>query len=101
MQPRVTGETCSPVRPSVTCSMGLPFSSAWRPCRTLDRRSVRGKGPPSPRTDAPTPFGVGGPEPLKGDPSGYRSRRFTREQRVVHRVTEDEARIVQARYHYG
>jgi toxin YoeB len=48
-----------------------------------------------------TPFvGVGKPEPLKGDLSGYWSRRITDEHRVVHRVTDDEVRVLQARYHY-
>jgi toxin YoeB len=49
-----------------------------------------------------TPFeGIGKPEPLKGDLSGYWSRRITDEHRVIYRATQDEVRIVQARYHYG
>ncbi|MEU0488350.1 Txe/YoeB family addiction module toxin [Nocardiopsis sp. NPDC006139] len=49
-----------------------------------------------------TPFeGVGKPEPLKGDLSGYWSRRITDEHRIVYRATESELRIVQVRYHYG
>ncbi|MFL1381770.1 MULTISPECIES: Txe/YoeB family addiction module toxin [unclassified Nocardiopsis] len=48
------------------------------------------------------PFeGIGKPEPLKGDLSGYWSRRITDEHRIIYRVTQDEVRIVQARYHYG
>ncbi|MFE3459841.1 Txe/YoeB family addiction module toxin [Nocardiopsis aegyptia] len=48
-----------------------------------------------------TPFdGLGKPEPLKGDLSGYWSRRITDEHRIVYRVTDDEVRILQARYHY-
>jgi toxin YoeB len=48
-----------------------------------------------------TPFvGVGKPEPLKGDLSGYWSRRITDEHRVVYRVADDEVRVLQARYHY-
>jgi toxin YoeB len=48
-----------------------------------------------------TPFeGVGRPELLKGDLSGYWSRRVTDEHRVVYRATDDGVRIVQARYHY-
>ncbi|WP_306366226.1 Txe/YoeB family addiction module toxin [Nocardiopsis sp. CC223A] len=48
------------------------------------------------------PFeGIGKPEPLKGDLSGYWSRRITDEHRIVYRVTENEVRIVQTLYHYG
>ncbi|MFF9484696.1 Txe/YoeB family addiction module toxin [Streptomyces sp. NPDC014676] len=47
------------------------------------------------------PFtGIGKPEPLKGDLSGYRSRRNDDEHRLVHRATEKEAVIIKARYHY-
>ena len=48
------------------------------------------------------PFdGVGKPEPLRGDLSGYWSRRIDDEHRLVYRATESELIIVQARYHYG
>ncbi|MEU6278281.1 Txe/YoeB family addiction module toxin [Streptomyces populi] len=47
------------------------------------------------------PFaGIGKPEPLKGDLSGYRSRRIDDEHRLVHRATEKEIVIIKARYHY-
>ncbi|MFF4401168.1 Txe/YoeB family addiction module toxin [Streptomyces sp. NPDC001480] len=47
------------------------------------------------------PFtGIGKPEPLKGDLSGYRSRRIDDEHRLVYRATEKEVVIVKARYHY-
>ena len=47
------------------------------------------------------PFkGIGSPEPLKHDLSGYWSRRITLEHRLVYRVTNDEIRILQCRYHY-
>lgn len=47
------------------------------------------------------PFtGIGKPEPLKGDLSGYWSRRIDDEHRLVHRATEEEAVITKARYHY-
>lgn len=53
-----------------------------------------------------TPFrGIGKPEPLKGDLSGYWSRRITGDHRMVYRVNgSGEAQaleIVQCRYHYG
>lgn len=48
------------------------------------------------------PFeGIGKPEPLRGDLSGYWSRRIDDEHRLVYKATESELIIVQARYHYG
>lgn len=47
------------------------------------------------------PFeGTGKPEPLKGDYSGWWSRRIDREHRLVYRVEADTLIIVQCRYHY-
>lgn len=47
------------------------------------------------------PFeGIGKPEPLKGDLSGYWSRRIDREHRLVYRVTDTALEIIQCRYHY-
>ncbi|MDQ1899819.1 Txe/YoeB family addiction module toxin [Paracoccus sp. WLY502] len=52
-----------------------------------------------------TPFkGTGKPEPLKGDLSGWWSRRITQADRLVYRVSGNgEAQaleIAQCRYHY-
>ena len=48
------------------------------------------------------PFaGTGKPEPLKGDYSGWWSRRIDREHRLVYRVEGDTLIIAQCRYHYG
>jgi toxin YoeB len=52
------------------------------------------------------PFaGLGKPEPLKGDLSGWWSRRITQEHRLVYRVQgEEPAQIVviaQCRHHYS
>lgn len=48
-----------------------------------------------------TPFeGIGKPEPLRENLSGYWSRRITDEHRLVYKVSEDELWIAQARYHY-
>ncbi len=44
--------------------------------------------------------GIGSPEPLKHDLTGYWSRRITLEHRLVYRVTHNEVRILQCRYHY-
>ncbi len=47
------------------------------------------------------PFnGLGKPEPLKYDLSGYWSRRIDGEQRLVYKVTDDNLIVVQCRYHY-
>jgi toxin YoeB len=47
------------------------------------------------------PFeGLGDPEPLKHNWSGYWSRRIDREHRLVYKVTDETLIIVQCRYHY-
>ncbi len=47
------------------------------------------------------PFeGIGNPEPLKHNWSGYWSRRIDREHRLVYKVTDDAIIIAQCRYHY-
>ena len=47
------------------------------------------------------PFdGTGKPEPLKGDLSGWWSRRIDREHRLVYRVENDTLIVAQCRYHY-
>ena len=47
------------------------------------------------------PFnGIGSPEPLKHDLSGYWSRRITLEHRLVYRVLDGQIRVLQCRYHY-
>ncbi|HAJ51656.1 MAG TPA: Txe/YoeB family addiction module toxin [Corynebacterium variabile] len=45
--------------------------------------------------------GIGKPEPLKHDFSGFWSRRITDEHRLVYKVTETQVQIVSCRYHYG
>ncbi|QJQ99378.1 Txe/YoeB family addiction module toxin [Halomonas sp. PGE1] len=47
------------------------------------------------------PFdGLGDPEPLRHQWSGYWSRRVDREHRLVYKVTDSAIVIVQCRYHY-
>ena len=47
------------------------------------------------------PFeGTGKPEPLRGDYSGWWSRRIDREHRLVYRVEAEDLIIIQCRYHY-
>ena len=49
-----------------------------------------------------SPFdGIGNPEPLKHNLSGYWSRRITREHRIVYKImSNNDLIIAQARYHY-
>jgi len=47
------------------------------------------------------PFeGIGEPEPLKYNWSGYWSRRITIEHRLVYKVSDNNLMIAQCRYHY-
>ena len=48
------------------------------------------------------PFsGIGKPEPLTGDLSGYWSRRIDDEHRLIYRAGDKEVTILKARYHYS
>ena len=44
--------------------------------------------------------GLGDPEPLKHNWSGFWSRRVDREHRIVYKVEADRLYIAQCRYHY-
>ena len=47
------------------------------------------------------PFdGLGKPEPLKHNLSGFWSRRITAEHRLVYGIENDEVQILMCRYHY-
>jgi len=47
------------------------------------------------------PFtGIGKPEPLRGDLSGYWSRRIDETNRLVYRATDRDLVIVACRFHY-
>lgn len=47
------------------------------------------------------PFdGLGKPEPLRHDLTGFWSRRITAEHRLVYSVDKERVLIAQARYHY-
>ena len=48
------------------------------------------------------PFaGIGKPEPLRGELSGYWSRRIDDANRLVYRATDAELVIITCRFHYG
>ena len=44
--------------------------------------------------------GIGKPEPLKHNLSGYWSRRISSEHRIVYKIENDAILIAQLRYHY-
>ncbi|MBN2804378.1 MAG: Txe/YoeB family addiction module toxin, partial [Deltaproteobacteria bacterium] len=44
--------------------------------------------------------GIGKPEPLKHNLSGYWSRRITTEHRIIYKIENDSILIAQLRYHY-
>ena len=44
--------------------------------------------------------GIGKPELLRGDLSGWASRRITEEHRLVYRVVDDTVEIISCRFHY-
>ena len=47
------------------------------------------------------PFrGIGKPEPLKNNLSGYWSRRITDEHRFVYKITNDGLIIISCKFHY-
>lgn len=44
--------------------------------------------------------GIGKPEPLKHNLSGYWSRRINNKHRLIYKIEEDKIMIAQLRYHY-
>lgn len=53
------------------------------------------------RDIARDPFqGIGKPEPLRHDLSGYWSRRINDEHRLVYKVEEETIFVVSCKYHY-
>jgi toxin YoeB len=48
------------------------------------------------------PFsGIGKPEPLLGNLSGYWSRRIDETHRLVYRATDNDLIVLSCQYHYG
>ena len=45
--------------------------------------------------------GIGKPEPLKGNYSGFWSRRIDDQNRIIYRVVDDMTEFVGLRNHYG
>jgi toxin YoeB len=44
--------------------------------------------------------GIGNPEQLKHDLSGFWSRRINKEHRIVYRVLDDKIEVISLRFHY-
>jgi len=44
--------------------------------------------------------GIGKPEPLKENLSGFWSRRIDNEHRLVYKIQDDRLHIIQCRFHY-
>lgn len=44
--------------------------------------------------------GIGKPELLRGDLSGFASRRIDQEHRLVYRIRDDMLEIISCRFHY-
>lgn len=54
------------------------------------------------KATAKSPYdGIGKPETLKGDLSGFWSRRIDKEHRLVYAVREKRLHIIQCRFHYS
>lgn len=45
--------------------------------------------------------GIGKPEPLRGDKSGYWRRRIDDTNRIVYKVSDDRIEIIQCKGHYN
>lgn len=45
--------------------------------------------------------GIGKPEPLKGQHSGWWSRRIDEQNRLIYRINNGQIEIAQCRTHYG
>lgn len=45
--------------------------------------------------------GIGKPEPLKNDLSGFWSRRIDEANRIVYRITKEQIEIIQCKGHYN
>lgn len=44
--------------------------------------------------------GIGKPEPLKGELSGFWSRRINEQDRLVYRIRDGAIEVIECRYHY-
>ena len=76
---------------------------AWQDYRYWSRTDVRVRGKINTLIEdiQRHPFtGLGKPEPLKRNFSGFWSRRISREHRLVYRIEPDVLQIAQCHFHY-
>ncbi len=70
-------------------------------CQTQDKKTLKRINTLIEAT-AREPFtGIGKPEALRGDLTGFYSRRIDDVNRLVYQVTESELQIITCRYHYS
>lgn len=78
-------------------------TDAWEDCiywQSQDKKTLRRINELI-RDTQRTPFeGIGKPEPLKGNLSGFWSRRIDETNRLVYEVSDTEIAIISCRYHY-
>jgi toxin YoeB len=70
----------------------------WRP---QDKKTLRRVNVLIQETQREPFEGIGKPEPLKGNLSGYWSRRIDDANRLVYFANDDELTIIACRLHYG
>jgi toxin YoeB len=69
---------------------------------TLDNKKIARKITNLIKDIARTPYtGLGKPEPLKYELSGFWSREITQEHRLVYKVENETIEIISCKFHYG
>lgn len=79
------------------------FDEAWKDYlywQSQDRKTLRRLNDLIRDTERDPFHGAGKPEPLKGDLSGYWSRRIDEQNRLVYRVKDGVLEILSCRGHY-
>lgn len=69
--------------------------------QTQDKKTLKRINPLIKDIDRNGYEGIGKPEPLTGQLSGYWSRRIDEKNRLVYKIVADTIRIAQCRTHYG
>ena len=86
----------SPSRSCVFSPHGWEDYTSWAD----DRRTLKRINRLIEEASRDPAVGIGKPEPLSQNLSGYWSRRITDEHRLVYQVRGEDLYIIQARYHY-
>ena len=82
----------------------LWYDEAWNDYlvwQTEDRKTLRRINQLIRDISRNNPDGIGKPEPLKGEFSGWWSRRIDGSNRLVYRIRDGVVEIAQCRTHYG